>query len=204
MINSTPITKTFVSPPPDRREILRYMGCKTQNDEINALIDRSLDICCDALRYDTVSSSYSIKRDGDMLDLGFGTVQSGDLAKCLDGCEYIVLFAATLGIELDRLIARYGKTEPSVSVCLQAIGAERIEALCDAFCSQLRADAAQKGYTIRPRFSAGYGDLSLDHQRQIFSCLGCSKSIGLTLNDSLLMSPSKSVTAIVGIKKTEV
>jgi 5-methyltetrahydrofolate--homocysteine methyltransferase len=32
--------------------------------------------------------------------------------------------------------------------------------------------------------------------------LDCNRKIGLTLNDSLLMSPSKSVTALIGVAKT--
>ena len=55
---------------------------------------------------------------------------------------------------------------------------------------------------LRPRFSAGYGDLSLSVQKDIFSVLDCARKIGLTLNDSLIMSPSKSVTAVVGISDT--
>ena len=53
--------------------------------------------------------------------------------------------------------------------------------------------------SIRPRFSAGYGDLDVSFQKEIFGVLDCHKKIGLTLNDSMLMSPTKSVTAIVGI-----
>lgn len=53
---------------------------------------------------------------------------------------------------------------------------------------------------LKPRFSAGYGDLPLEVQKDIFRVLDCPRKIGLTLNDSLLMSPTKSVTAIVGIE----
>ena len=56
-----------------------------------------------------------------------------------------------------------------------------------------------EGKFLKPRFSPGYGDLPLEMQRDIFRVLDCSRKIGLTLNESLLMSPSKSVTAIVGI-----
>ena len=63
----------------------------------------------------------------------------------------------------------------------------------------LAEEHARVGKRTRPRFSAGYGDLPLGVQREIFAALDCPKHIGLTLNDSLLMSPTKSVTAIVGI-----
>ena len=56
---------------------------------------------------------------------------------------------------------------------------------------------------MKPRFSPGYGDLSLEMQRDIFRVLDCPRKIGLTLNESLLMSPSKSVTAIIGISGEE-
>ena len=107
-----------------------------------------------------------------------------------------MLFAATVGLEIDRAIVKYGKLRPSLAVCIQAVAAERIEALCNAFCDSL----VDMGYELKPRFSPGYGDLSLSVQQQIFSALNCPKSIGLTLNESLLMSPTKSVTAIVGVR----
>ena len=78
----------------------------------------------------------------------------------------------------------------------QAIGAERIEALCDAFCDDI---SKEYNIAIKPRFSPGYGDLPLECQKDIFAVISPEKHIGLTLTDSMLMSPSKSVTAIVGL-----
>ncbi|MBE6584820.1 MAG: Vitamin B12 dependent methionine synthase activation subunit [Ruminococcaceae bacterium] len=202
MINSTPIIKSFSPPRVNRREILRYMGCASEDASTGALIDRSLVLCQGKLRYDIACAEFPILINGNVIDTGFAKICSHDLSKCLAGCDSIVVFAATVGLELDRLIAKYGKTEPSVSLCLQAIGAERIEALCDAFCSDLENKLNSQGKRSRPRFSAGYGDVSLEVQKHIFAALDCHKSIGLTLNESLLMSPTKSVTAIVGIKNS--
>lgn len=63
----------------------------------------------------------------------------------------------------------------------------------------MRRQAQAAGGDTRPRFSPGYGDLPLALQRDIFHALDCARKIGLTLNDSLMMSPAKSVTAIIGI-----
>ena len=93
--------------------------------------------------------------------------------------------------ELDRLIAKYSHLSPSRAVMLQAFGAERIEALCEAVCAD--------GGAVTARFSPGYGDLPLNLQGDLFQILDCPRKIGLTLNQSLLMSPSKSVTALMGI-----
>ena len=81
-----------------------------------------------------------------------------------------------------------------------AIGAERIESLCDCLQQQLSAHFASEGLFLQRRFSPGYGDLPLAMQREIFQVLDCSRQLGLSLNDSLLMSPSKSVTALAGLK----
>ena len=126
-------------------------------------------------------------------------VDSHDLAVALRGCERVVLFAATVGHTIDRLIARYGKIAPSRALLLQAIGAERVEALCNRFCDELAKEARARGLATRPRFSPGYGDLSLELQRELFRILDCPRRIGLSLNQSLLMSPTKSVTALVGL-----
>ena len=196
---STVIYKEFSAPPVCKREILRYMGCQDSTTEIDALISRSLSLCEGKLSYRVCFAEYDVAVEDSQCELGFASIDSRDLAKCLSNCKSIILFGATVGLELDRLILRYCKTEPSLAVCLQAIGAERIEALCDIFSDELNAEYSTCGKSLRPRFSAGYGDLPLEFQREIFAALGCDKRIGLTLNDSLIMSPTKSVTAIIGI-----
>ena len=110
-----------------------------------------------------------------------------------------MIFAATIGVEIDRLIAKYSRLSPAKAFCCQAIGAERVEELCESVNEKLGAG----GEMLKPRFSPGYGDLPLETQKMIFSLLDCPKRIGVSLGDSLLMSPSKSVTAFAGITKRQ-
>ena len=114
------------------------------------------------------------------------------LLKNLYGCKEVIIFAATLGAQFDRLLLRYSKVSPAKAVIFEAIGTAEIERVCDEFCCKVNR-------FTKPRFSPGYGDLPLEVQKEIFKVLDCPRKIGLTLNESLLMSPSKSVTAIVGI-----
>ena len=53
------------------------------------------------------------------------------------------------------------------------------------------------------RYSPGYGDLPLETQTAVFKALDCERTIGVTLTESLLMRPSKSVTAVIGMKERE-
>ncbi|MBQ8209972.1 MAG: Vitamin B12 dependent methionine synthase activation subunit [Clostridia bacterium] len=198
MTENTVYKKTYSQPPVDIGEILRYCGCTDADDGFIGIVQNLLDEATKNISYKVCYRFADIKIQGNNCDLGFVSVESADLAKNLKDCNRIILFAATVGIEIDRLIAKYSKISPSKAVIMQAIGAERIEALCDTFCK----DMANQ-FSLKPRFSAGYGDLPLEIQKDIFAVLDCSKQIGLTLNNSMLMSPTKSVTAITGIINTD-
>ena len=82
---------------------------------------------------------------------------------------------------------------------LQACAAAVTEAFCDEINQTIRDDAKKEGLICNPRYSPGFGDLTLDYQKTVFRKLNPER-IGVTLNDSLLMSPSKSVTALIGRK----
>ena len=51
------------------------------------------------------------------------------------------------------------------------------------------------------RYVRGIGDLALENQKGVFEVLHPSKYIGLSLMDTMIMSPEKSVTAIIGIRE---
>lgn len=191
---STVLLKSFCEPTFNRKEILRFMGCKDGDCEINKLLDSCLEEARGKLSYNVCYCELNVSIAGDECDFELFKVRSSSLSQYLKGCKKAVVFAATVGVLLDRLIARYSKISPSRAFALNAIGAQQIEALCDLFCESL-----EKGTSEKFRFSAGYGDLPLETQKDIFSILDCSKKIGLTLNDSLVMSPSKSVTAFLRI-----
>lgn len=190
--------KSYSAPPIDRREALRYAGARGDSDELSALLDRCIEESEGILSYSLCYAEFPLTRVENSLDFGFAEVRSEKLSAHLESCSRIIILAATVGIELDRLIAKYSRISPAKALLLQGLGAERIEALADNFCGDLVAD----GLVITPRFSAGYGDLSLELQRDIFRVLDCQRKIGLTLNESLLMSPTKSITAIIGIKES--
>ena len=163
--------------------------------EIESVMEECIEEVSEKLTYKVCYAEFDISRKNGITDLGFLQTASEDLAKNLDGCRKIVVFAATVGLELDGLIAKYGRISPVKALMFQALGAERIEALCDTFTADILSDRE-----IKPRFSAGYGDFPLEAQKSIFAVLDPARRIGLGLNESLLMSPSKSVTAIIGIK----
>ena len=189
----------------DRKEIFRYLGYRGREPETG--VAEAADSCAAALQ--TVVEPRHVRRvfplewvSADRFRIEGMDVVSRNLSRNLRGCSEVCLMAATLGLGPDRLVQRaeaLGKM--SRAVILQAAAAAMIEAYCDDVNEEIRREAAPKGLFLRPRFSPGYGAFSLEHQTELFRILEVQKKIGVTLTGSLLMMPSKSVTAVIGLSK---
>lgn len=186
--------KIYPAPPFSEREALRYASAGDDEGCVSLLREAYAE-AKGSFRFAVCYAELPLAFSEDALTIGETRVKSASLSKNLAGCDSVIVFAATVGVEIDRLIKKYSLLSPAKALMLQGIGAERIEALCDAFCADVT-----DGRRHKPRFSAGYGDLPIEYQREIFALLSPERHIGLTLNDSLLMSPTKSVSAVVGIK----
>ena len=206
----------------NRREIYRYLGIKP-NMEPDAATEKLAEECIRELMEKCRPRAYARwfplrvcsapgaeeaadpgeAADSPILDFSCFQVRSRSLAKNLQGCSEVILFAATIGEGADLLARKYGRINVAKAVVMQAAAAAMIEAFCDEENEKLRAEAAEKGLYLRPRFSPGYGDFSLDHQRDFARVLEMQKTVGITLTESLLMLPSKSVTAVIGVSKQD-
>ena len=186
--------------PVDLTAAARYMRTPREIPEITALLceveRETAPLCTLRLCYRRVRVIHT--ETGVEIE-GF-SLPSHDLARHLANCNEAVLLAATAGLALDRYIVREGRISPARALCAQAIGTERVEALCDAFCAQMNEMLKSEGTHLTPRFSPGYGDLPLTAQHALFALLSPEKHVGVTLTDTLLMSPTKSVSAIAGIE----
>lgn len=190
--------KSIKTEEPDRNEIARYAGAKNASalSELDECLEKCKGIFKNSVCYDIFDACITDEQS----DLGFCRVTSRSIGQWMKGCNKVLVFAASIGLEIDRLIHLYSTVSPAKAVLYQAIGAERIESLCNAFCNDIRNELASIGQIITPRFSPGYGDLDISIQKDIFRALDCTRKIGITLTDSFLMLPTKSVTAIIGIK----
>lgn len=192
--------------PVNEKEIWRYSGymglTEAIDEELRKLLMRLCEEVQSELQFKVCYRRMELKWKDGMPMLPF-VCHSKNLAQCLSGCDEVVFFAATIGLGIDRKITRYEKVSPVKALLLHAYGAERIESLCDGFCRELELEAAKQNRYCSNRFSPGYGDLPLETQVDFFKLMDCNRKIGISLNDSLLMTPSKSVTAIFGLGNCE-
>ena len=186
--------------PPDEAQILRYALMPSTAQAPGELpLKECLAAVRGAVRCRAVWRRFVVQREGEELNLGFARTGSRSLARRLEGCGEILLFACTAGGEMERQIARAKVLSPARGLLMHAIGAQQVEGACDLLCRQLAE--AFPGWKLTERYSPGYGDLDLTIQREVFAALDCERTIGVTLTESLLMKPSKSVTAIIGMKE---
>ena len=191
----------------DPREVLRYLGYKKElvTAEDLAQVEGFLPEARACMKPAACWGQFEVELlPEDKIRFPYGEVHSTDLSKNLKGgntvCREIFLFAATIGLEYDRLVQRARISSMAKASFLNAIGAAAVENVCDRLNEELRQLAASEGKSLRPRYSAGYGDYTLENQRGIFDLLTPAKYIGLTLKDNLIMVPEKSVTAVIGIE----
>ena len=181
-----------------QKEALRYLRAKPGDKAAEILVDTVYLKLRNEVqaRYVLRKHGVTVDAEGVTLDVGV-RFTSRDLAAHLKGCDRVLLLGATLGSRVDVAIRRLALGSVAEGAAAQAVAAALIESYCDS----VQAAAETDGLAQRPRFSPGYGDWRLEEQKQLFAVLDCAKRIGLTLTDGLMMAPSKSVTAIIGLSE---
>ena len=185
--------------PISKAEASRYMGVKGEPDSAVAdLLDRAEKLVRGSVRpkYVYLETDAEVRSDGVFLGALSEPLSGEDIKRHLNGCSRAVLFAATLSQEADKLIRQAAVTDMAYSLAIDCICSAAVEQVCDR--------AEQEIFAERPdvyrtwRFSPGYGDLPITLQRSLLLALNAQRRIGLTVTDSCLLIPSKSVTAVIG------
>lgn len=171
-----------------------------RNARASAEILSAVDKVCESLERTAkpkyVWREFPLELSGDRVIIDGHIIESKRLAAHLNGCKDAAILAATLGTEADIIIRRNFALGTVNGTAAQAAGAAMIEQVLDNACEEI---AASSGLSTKSRFSPGYGDLGLDCQHLLLTLCDATKRIGITLTDSLMMIPTKSVTAIVGL-----
>ncbi|MFR4805012.1 MAG: vitamin B12 dependent methionine synthase [Eggerthellaceae bacterium] len=117
----------------------------------------------------------------------------------LHAARSCAVMAVTLGLANERVAMRMKARSALDAVVFGAAGSSLVECAADACEAAIVAEAARLGLHTNWRFSPGYGDLPLDIQPAIVRTLEADKKLGMTVTDSNLLVPVKSVTAFVGL-----
>lgn len=193
------------------REVHRYLGYRgvSPSEEMTAHITPCLQQLteksrlsavwiCEFLRHAHENAGQTDRHSEEHLQIADLDIVSKGLSRNMRGCDRAVMMAVTIGPGVDFLIRRAETVSMVDAAIYQAAGAAYVEAWCNEVNRRICAFMEQKGRYGHPRFSPGYGDLPLSLQKDFSRILDMPKNCGISLTDTLLMMPSKSVTAFIG------
>ena len=150
-----------------------------------------------APRYTYKKLGISFSEDGVHVNGTPFIMKGEDIRAHLEGCSEVILLCATLSDAADKLIRIAQLRDMTEAIVLDAMSSAAIEQVCSRLEAELHEQYPDKYFTWR--FSPGYGDFPLEAQRDFVAVLEANKRVGLYLTDSLMLTPTKSVTAVIGL-----
>ena len=183
----------------DRREALRYLSIREPDAGALADIEPAAAALEAALTPRFTFAAYPTERvSGGIALRGSGGVLPGGLAETmLRGCGQAVLLLCTLGAGFETMLRAAEARDMARAAMLDACGSAYVEAGCDEAERAVAARFPERYLT--DRFSPGYGDLPLALQPALCAALDSQRRLGVTVTESLLMVPSKTVSAVIGL-----
>ena len=179
----------------DTAQAARYFGARGTPDESTMAL---LEKCAVPLLAAATPRAIWLEADVDALAEA-GILRGGDVMKHLEGCPQALLLAVTLGPAVDAQIRRAGVGDIAAGVASDALGSALAEQAAEAAEAELRQWAAKEGKYLTGRFSPGYGDWDIAVQPLVANALDTVRRAGLCVTDTNLMTPRKSVTALMGV-----
>lgn len=181
-------------------EALRYLGVRGAPDPaLLSQLSTAADRLARAAPPRWVWRAYPLAfgPEGPALE-GAGLALPGEMAaRMLGGCAQAAVLICTLGAAFEALLRAEQARGMARAALLDACGSAWVEAGCDG--AQAEISARFPGLHPTDRFSPGYGDLPLSLQRDICGALDAPRRLGVQVTDSLLLNPSKTVTAVIGL-----
>lgn len=179
----------------DLRQAARYLGAPGEPDGATlALLER----CAPPLLRAAMPKAVWLSADTAAL-AGSGILRGEDIRRHLAGCGHAVLLAVTLGPMVDSQIRRAAVGDVAAGAAADALASALAEQMADAAEHRLRQWAAEQGLFLTGRFSPGYGDWPIAVQPLVAETLDTARQMGLYVTDTCLMTPRKSVTALLGV-----
>lgn len=184
---------------PKKSEIMRFLGeTVKKNTVLENLIDEKLEL---VMKQANIKGSFVLKKMSvcnNVISIANSSYPTRKLSKNLSDCHSVIIFSLTAGSGIDRLMNSL-VSKPAGEYVVSSIGSALIESYADFFNTEIKKYFESKKQFTRPRFSPGYGDFSIDAQKDIISMTDASHLCGIYLTEALMLTPVKSVTGIIGI-----
>jgi cobalamin-dependent methionine synthase I len=193
---------------PPRQKIYQRLGYHRQVTQISpqrqALTDHHIDEALSLIHLQGVAQRVPIvdRQKGVIILETQVRLESENLAVFLRDCDEALVMGATAGEEIMAAIRHDLATEAITrAVVFDATASEMADGALDWLMDYTRQTLIREGkFLMTRRYSAGYGDFSLENQ-QLFQALLDLREIGVRITEQSILVPEKSVTALTGIRR---
>lgn len=111
----------------------------------------------------------------------------------------LILFLVTIGPDIEETASRLMKEGDGLSgYLMDRIGSFAVEYLAESLEDRIRREHTAKDLSVSMRCSPGYCDWPIEEQLKLDGLIGYDK-IGVRLNESLMMTPKKSISGLIAI-----
>lgn len=194
----------------NKSEVLRYLGHNGQiiNDDLNLKINQCIKETKKEIDTKYVYEIYDIKNDLNLNTIEFENtnliLKSKDVSELLIDCDKCVLMCATLGFNIEKNIRRYSYNNLTKGIIIDACATTSIEEICDLIQERILEKVSMEEKSLTMRYSPGYGDLDISTNKDILNLLDAQRKIGVTVTNTGIMIPRKSVVALIGITNKKI
>jgi 5-methyltetrahydrofolate--homocysteine methyltransferase len=119
------------------------------------------------------------------------------IAKHLTNCTKVIFMCATISAKVDALIRKKQIVSMAEAMITDSLASAVIEQVCDKAEERILKDFKEYEHTWR--FGLGYDDFPLEKQKEFLEILDAPKQIGVCVNSSMMLTPTKSVTCVIGL-----
>jgi len=186
----------------DPDEVLRFQGYKAGIDvpsaDVRALFDDALALGRTLMRPRAALRTLRVERDGDRLTAGGVTLTIPRIGERWGAIDEVTAGVCTIGDALERRTTElWDARELPLSMMLDSVGSGAVESLAEYVNDLLCQEGITRGVNVTNRVSPGYGGWDVAEQRLLWRlCPG--DAVGVTINDACFMSPTKTITILVG------
>lgn len=179
----------------DIPQAARYFGARGEPDTATRTL---LEKCAVPILAAATPRAVWLEADVDSL-LEAGILQGGDVMKHLEGCPQALMLAVTLGPGVDAQIRRAGVGDIAASVASDALGSALAEQAGGRRRSRVAAVGRAGGKVPHGPLLAGLRRLAHHGAAESSGSAGHRRRAGICVLNTNLMTPRKSVTAILGL-----
>ena len=178
-----------------KENALKYLGYQGQkiDDFYYQLMDECLKEIDEMSSFKVTYQIFPLSFDPLYIENAHIHINYPDLIELFQHCHDVMVIGCTLGIQIDRKLKYFSHFDMTKMSVFDAVASSYLEEKCDDY--ENEHIKGQRTF----RFCPGYGNVPIELNQSLARVIDCQKKIGLTIQDSHILLPQKSMIGLIGL-----